>query len=46
MSYNKTMSLHDELRLGLQSIEMDRRGKYEEASRMRRQLPRSPHMTA
>jgi hypothetical protein len=46
MNYKKTMSLHDELKLGMQSVEMDQRGKHEEASRIRRQIPLSPHMAA
>jgi hypothetical protein len=42
--YEKTMSLQDELKLGMQSIEMDRQGSHEEAGRIRRQIPLSPHM--
>jgi hypothetical protein len=44
VNYEETMPLEEKLKIGMRSFELDGQGRHEEASRMRRQIPLSPHM--
>lgn len=44
VKYEETMSLEEKLRLGRRSFDLDDQGNHEEAEKLFRKIPLSPHM--
>jgi hypothetical protein len=44
MPQTETMTLHGKLQIGVKSIELEKQGKFEEAKKLRKQIPLAPHL--
>ena len=44
MPQTEMMTLREKLRLGVESIELKKQGKFEEAKRLNRQIPLAPYL--
>jgi hypothetical protein len=44
MPQAQTMTLHEKLAIGVQAIELEKQGKFEEAEKMKRQIPMPPYL--
>ena len=44
MTPQRLMTLNEKLRLGVESIELKKQGKFEEAKRVNRQIPLAPYL--
>ena len=44
MPESRLMTLHEKLQLGVETVELEKQGKFEEAKRIQRQIPLAPYL--
>ena len=44
MAQTQTMTLHEKLDLGIKAIELEKKGKYDEAEVMEKKIPLAPYL--